>query len=76
MARTEAERKRMRKVFTTDPEGIPEDMCELALLVDGDGDLHFAWFDMYGFSGGNRRMSKDMVRRMARALNDWLEGSL
>lgn len=51
-------------------------MCELALLVDGDGDLHFAWFDMYGFSGGNRRMSKDMVRRMARALNDWLEGSL
>ena len=50
--------------------------CELALLVDTDGEMRFAWFDSFHYTGGNRVMSKETVRRMVRAMNDWLEGSL
>lgn len=70
------ETRSMECVFTTDPEGLPREECELMLLVDRDGGLRFAWFDSFHNTGGNRVMDKDTVRRMMRTMNDWLEGSL
>lgn len=76
MAKIKSCERRAERVFTTDPGGVPRDECELALLVDADGEMRFAWFDSFHYTGGNRVMSKETVRRMVRTMNDWLEGSL